>query len=222
MKEGKKGKFQLGVIEPNVGKAIQDSIGVPCVSNDAILELIRGIRHHFTTYVKQLSGGGFEKAQLGLGHSYSRARVKFNVHRADNMIIQSIALLDQLDKDINTNSMRVREWYSWHFPEMGRIVKDNTLYARVAAFIGARSTLTEEGKLEELTKITMDEEVAKEIMEASTMRFVKSRSYSDVGWDVYIYMCVAYITMLTSMLYLFFYSLVQHGNGYIRDRLDQH
>lgn len=47
-------------------------------------------------------------AQLGLGHSYSRAKVKFNVHRVDNMIIQSIALLDQLDKDINTFSMRIR------------------------------------------------------------------------------------------------------------------
>ena len=97
MKDGKKSKFQLGVIEPNVGKAIQDSIGVSCVSNDAVLEVIRGIRCHFTSYVKQLAAGGFEKAQLGLGHSYSRARVKFNVNRADNMIIQSISLLDQVN-----------------------------------------------------------------------------------------------------------------------------
>lgn len=48
------------------------------------------------------------QAQLGLGHSYSRAKVKFNVHRVDNMIIQSICLLDQLDKDLNTFAMRVR------------------------------------------------------------------------------------------------------------------
>jgi nucleolar protein 56 len=66
--------------------------------------------------------------------------------------------------------MRVREWYSWHFPELGKIVKDNTLYSRIAAFIGARSTLSEEGMLEELTKVTMDEELSKEIIEASTMR----------------------------------------------------
>jgi hypothetical protein len=49
-----------------------------------------------------------EKAQLGLGHSYSRAKVKFNVNRVDNMIIQAISLLDTLDKDINTFCMRVR------------------------------------------------------------------------------------------------------------------
>ena len=46
------------------------------------------------------------------------AQVKFNVNRVDNMVIQAIALLDTLDKDINTFVMRVREWYSWHFPEL--------------------------------------------------------------------------------------------------------
>ena len=59
-----------------------------------------------------------ERAQLGLAHSYSRSKVKFNVHRSDNMIIQAIALLDTIDKDLNTFAMRTREWYSWHFPEV--------------------------------------------------------------------------------------------------------
>ena len=49
-----------------------------------------------------------EKAQLGLGHNYNRANVKFNVNRVDNMIIQAISLLDTLDKDINTFCKRVR------------------------------------------------------------------------------------------------------------------
>ena len=70
--------------------------------------LFAGIRLHFAKMVKGLTETAAGKAQLGLGHSYSRAKVKFNVHRSDNMIIQSIALLDQLDKDINTFSMRIR------------------------------------------------------------------------------------------------------------------
>jgi nucleolar protein 56 len=67
-----------------------------------------GIRHHFHNLIKGFTAKSSGVAQLGLGHSYSRAKVKFNVHRVDNMIIQSIALLDQLDKDINTFSMRIR------------------------------------------------------------------------------------------------------------------
>lgn len=73
-----------------------------------ILFLIIGIRLHFFKFVKGLTEVSASKAQLGLGHSYSRCKVKFNVNRADNMIIQSINLLDQLDKDINTFSMRCR------------------------------------------------------------------------------------------------------------------
>ena len=62
-------------------------------------------------------------------------QVKFNPGRADNMIIQSIALLDQMDKDINTFAMRVKEWYCWHFPELRQVVPDNFLFARCASFI---------------------------------------------------------------------------------------
>lgn len=74
----------------------------------SICPVLSGLRLHFHSLVKGLTALAASKAQLGLGHSYSRAKVKFNVNRADNMIIQSIALLDQLDKDINTFSMRVR------------------------------------------------------------------------------------------------------------------
>ena len=66
------------------------------------------MRLHFAKFIPALRQGDVEKAQLGLGHSYSRAKVKFNVNRVDNMIIQAISLLDQLDKDINTFSMRAK------------------------------------------------------------------------------------------------------------------
>ncbi len=46
------------------------------------------------------------------------------------MIVQAIALLDDLDKELNTYAMRVREWYGWHFPEMTKIVSDNIQYAK--------------------------------------------------------------------------------------------
>ncbi len=46
------------------------------------------------------------------------------------MIVQAIGLLDDLDKELNTYAMRVREWYGWHFPEMTRVVNDNLQYAK--------------------------------------------------------------------------------------------
>ncbi len=60
------------------------------------------------------------------------------------MIIQAIALLDTLDKDVNTFVMRVREWYSWHFPELVKLAADNYQYARLALAIKDKSSLSEE------------------------------------------------------------------------------
>jgi nucleolar protein 56 len=105
-------------------------------------------------------------AQRGLAHSYSRAKVKFNVNKADNMIIQSISLLDQLDKDINTFAMRVREWYSWHFPELVKIVNDNILFARVVHLLKGRENASEE-LLDSLEAIIGDQDKSKQVLQAA-------------------------------------------------------
>jgi nucleolar protein 56 len=165
-KEGKKPKYSVGVAEPKLGSHIYEVTKIPCQSNEFVLELIRGVRLHFDRFIKNLKDGDLEKAQLGLGHSYSRAKVKFNVNRVDNMVIQAIFLLDTLDKDVNSFSMRVREWYSWHFPELVKIVNDNYLYAKVAKYVENKSELSED-KLEGLIEILGDEDKAKEILEAA-------------------------------------------------------
>ena len=164
----KKDKVVVGVADAKLGAAIVEALGLSCTHIGAVPEILRGIRFHFHHLVKGFTAKSAGVAQLGLGHSYSRAKVKFNVHRSDNMIIQSIALLDQLDKDINTFSMRIREWYSYHFPELVKIVPDNHMYAKVAQFIQDRKNLTDDS-VEELEAILMDTEKAQAIVHASKM-----------------------------------------------------
>jgi len=166
VKAGKKPKFSIGVAEPKLGSAILEATHLPCQSNDFVNEFLRGIRFHFSRFIKDLKDGDLEKAQLGLGHSYSRSKVKFNVNRVDNMIIQSISLLDTLDKDINTFCMRVREWYSWHFPELVKIVNDNYTYAKLVKFVKDKTSLTSE-MLEDITEVIGDEDKAREVIEAA-------------------------------------------------------
>lgn len=76
---------------------------------------------------------------LGLSHSLARHKLKFSPDKIDTMIVQAIGLLDDLDKELNTYAMRVKEWYGWHFPEMTKIVNDNIAYARVVLKMGMRS-----------------------------------------------------------------------------------
>jgi len=184
-KSSKTSSFALGLIDPGLATAVSEGLGVTCRSDDTVREILRGCRLHLDTFIKGLTGGAAEKAQLGLGHSYSRSKVKFNPARSDNMIIQSIALLDQLDKDVNTFAMRVREWYSWHFPELKDIVKDNIMFARAAAYIQNKNSLfsssssktdddddeamdtDKEDKLAGLIEIVGEEDIAKSVISAA-------------------------------------------------------
>uniref|UniRef100_A0A182N439 Nucleolar protein 56 n=1 Tax=Anopheles dirus TaxID=7168 RepID=A0A182N439_9DIPT len=164
---GKK-SVTLGVADAKLGAAIAEALGVQCSHIGAVPEILRGIRQHFPQLVKGFTNQSAAVAQLGLGHSYSRCKVKFNVHRSDNMIIQSIALLDQLDKDVNTFSMRIREWYSYHFPELVKVVSDNYMFAKVAHFVKDRKSLSAES-LPALEEILMDSEKAQAVLDAAKM-----------------------------------------------------
>ncbi|KAG4304281.1 hypothetical protein PORY_002256 [Pneumocystis oryctolagi] len=150
---GKKGSILLGVSDKNLAANIRSELkGVECDTSEVTQDLLRGVRFHIGKLLKQLQPGDLEKAQLGLGHSYSRAKVKFNVNKVDNHIINAIALLDQLNKDINTFSMRVREWYGWHMPELIKFVSDNYQYAKIVTFIGNKTSLSQ-NSLEDLAAI---------------------------------------------------------------------
>jgi len=164
-KPAKKQKTLLGISDSKLAATISEELGHSVMHTGVVPEIMRGIRFHFHKLVKGLTEVSASKAQLGLGHSYSRSKVKFNVHRSDNMIIQSIALLDQLDKDINTFSMRIREWYSYHFPELVKIVNENYMYARVAKYIKDRKAFTED-QVEGIEEIVMDSAKAKAIWDA--------------------------------------------------------
>jgi nucleolar protein 56 len=246
----------LGVCDVKLANSISENTGIKCDTSDVIQELIRGVRQHFVRYIKEMTASGntpssfftypafllflplfcssdLSQAQLGLGHSYSRSKVKFNVHREDNMIIQSISLLDQLDKDLNTFAMRVRyvyslspsffclassssfsfsshsflpsslsEWYSWHFPELVRVVNENTQYCRLAKFIGDRNKLNADKKAGIAAILDGDEEKAQEILDASKLSMGTDISPVDLV------SCLFFFLLLSLCLFSPFFDLV--------------
>ncbi|KAI9822331.1 MAG: snoRNP complex protein nop56 [Pycnora praestabilis] len=183
-KPGKKKKIVLGVSDKNLAGSIKASFpSVECETGDTsevVQDLLRGIRLHAPKLLKQLQEGDVERAQLGLGHAYSRAKVKFSVQKNDNHIIQAIATLDHLDKAINTFSMRVREWYSWHFPELIRIVSENQKYARLALFIGDKKALSDSNLHDLAAVVDDDADIAQSIIDAARVSMGQDISEADM------------------------------------------
>lgn len=102
-------------------------------------QLFRAIRSQITNLVEGLTESDLKNMTLGLAHGLSRYKLKFSTEKVDTMIIQAIALLDDLDKEINNYMMRLKEWFGWHFPELAKIVTDNLVYAKLVKALGMRT-----------------------------------------------------------------------------------
>ncbi|OIW05675.1 hypothetical protein TanjilG_23461 [Lupinus angustifolius] len=128
----------LAVADSKLGNMIKEKLKIDCLHNNAVMELIRGVRNHLAELISGLAVQDMAPMSLGLSHSLSRFKLKFSADKVDTMIVQAIGLLDDLDKELNTYAMRVREWYGWHFPELTKIIQDNIHYAKSVKLMGDR------------------------------------------------------------------------------------
>ncbi|CAM6020461.1 unnamed protein product [Sphagnum balticum] len=161
----------LVVADSKLGKAISDKLEINCVNNAAVAELMRGLRSQLSELIVGLAGSDIVPMSLGLSHSLSRYKLKFSPDKVDTMIVQAIGLLDDLDKELNTYAMRVREWYGWHFPELAKIIQDNVQFAKAVKFMGSRTNAADldfsailaeevESEMKEAAVISMGTEVS--------------------------------------------------------------
>ncbi|KAI5962950.1 NOP58 [Candida pseudojiufengensis] len=137
-------KSTLIVSETKLGNAINKlGLNFQVVSDAASLDLHRAIKEFLPELLPGLDNSALNQMSLGLAHSLGRHKLKFSADKVDTMIIQAIALLDDLDKELNTYAMRCKEWYGWHFPELAKIVVDSVAYARIILTMGVRSNAAE-------------------------------------------------------------------------------
>lgn len=137
-------KATLIVSEAKLGNAINKlGLNFQVVSDAASLDLQRAIKQFLPDLLPGLDDSALKQMSLGLAHSMGRHKLKFSADKVDTMIIQAIALLDDLDKELNTYAMRCKEWYGWHFPELAKMITDSVAYARIILTMGVRSNASE-------------------------------------------------------------------------------
>ncbi len=162
---------KLAVADAKLGQAIQGKLDLQCVHDSKISELMRCIRSQADGLVSGIQDKEMTAMSLGLAHSLSRYKLKFSPDKIDTMIVQAVSLLDDLDKELNNYVMRCREWYGWHFPELGKIVTDNVAYVRTVLKMGFREKASKtdlsdvlpedvEEKVKEAAEISMGTEIS--------------------------------------------------------------
>lgn len=178
---GKKGNSEsLAVADKNLAISIKEKYEKwDIVCNPKTQELFRGIRCYMDEYLGSsvnVKSSDIRSMQLGLSHSLSRYKLKFSADKVDTMVIQAIGLLDELDKEINTYAMRVKEWYGWHFPEMQAMISDNAMYSKIVMKCGFRSNIPKT----DLSSIIEDETMERSLKEATIVSMGTEISEMDV------------------------------------------
>ncbi|XP_071762968.2 nucleolar protein 58 [Centroberyx gerrardi] len=187
---------QLAISDAKLGGVIKDKLNLSCVHSPAVAELMRGIRNQMEGLITGLPPREISAMSLGLAHSLSRYKLKFSPDKVDTMIVQAISLLDDLDKELNNYIMRCREWYGWHFPELGKIVTDNLAYCKSVRKIGDRTNVSST----DLSDI-LPEEVEAEVKLAAEISMGTEVSEQDIGNIMHLCDQVIEITEYRSQLY---------------------
>merc|ERR1712079_636395 len=151
---------KLAVADAKLGNVIKDKMELACEANSKISELMRCIRSQASGLISGLPDKEMSAMELGLAHSLSRYKLKFSPDKIDTMIVQAVNLLDDLDKELNNYIMRCREWYGWHFPELGKIITDNLAFVRTVEVMGTR----DHAKTTDLSDV-LPEEVEEKVKE---------------------------------------------------------
>lgn len=167
---------QLAISDAKLGGVIKEKLDVSCVHSPAVAELMRCIRGQMESLITGLPPREMSAMSLGLAHSLSRYKLKFSPDKVDTMIVQAISLLDDLDKELNNYIMRCREWYGWHFPELGKVVTDNLAYCKTVRKIGDRTNVASSDLSD-----TLPEEVEAEVKLAAEISMGTEVSEEDIG-----------------------------------------
>lgn len=166
---------KLLVADAKLGSAIKEKLNLQCVSNTSVQELMRCIRSQMDSLLAGLPKKEITAMSLGLAHSLSRYKLKFSPDKIDTMIVQAVCLLDDLDKELNNYIMRCREWYGWHFPELGKIVQDNVAFVKTVKIIGTRENVA----TSDLSDI-LPEEIEAQVKEAAEISMGTEISDDDI------------------------------------------
>jgi len=99
-----------------------------------------------------------------VGIELTKEKIRKSIEK-DKLVIHAVNAIDEINKCINIFVERLREWYSLHFPEMDKIVKDHEKFAKIVSEFGKRERI-EVKDLKEFAKKSMGRDFEEEDIKA--------------------------------------------------------
>eukprot|EP00866_Antonospora_locustae_P002532 jgi/Antlo1/2532/1043 len=127
----------LCVTDESMVKLIENSTNIRCILDCSSVRIVRERLSEFVGVTKE----EYYAKVVHLAHRMSGMALKENPEKMDIMVVESINLLEDLDRDINMHVMRLKEWYGFHFPELEEVCENNIEYMRTIVAVGNRRNI---------------------------------------------------------------------------------
>ena len=86
----------------------------------------------------------FNEALRAISRALASKRVSSALRGLHPLLSHAVLMIEELDKCINSLSVKTEEWYGLHFPELNRIVQDHRLYIELVVRAGDRAYINSE------------------------------------------------------------------------------
>lgn len=169
------GRLKAKLDEQGYGELVLEDLALAKAfsreGTNAVIDMEAGKRGLLRERVEEaaLQQGRFESSQElrtflhDVSVAMARTVIREESGRRDLMMTQAILALDDLDHTFNLFANRLREWYGYHFPEMGGIIDESDLYVRLVASLDGRQNST----VENLTKEGLSSEKTETLARAA-------------------------------------------------------
>ncbi|MHA2085099.1 MAG: C/D box methylation guide ribonucleoprotein complex aNOP56 subunit [Candidatus Thorarchaeota archaeon] len=153
------GEDSIVVDNQNVGRVLSTATKIP-VNVDIDSAVIKWFRNGQDSYMIENglvdSQSDLVSFRRSLALLVARATVSAASEEKDLLVKHAIDAIGEIDKSINVVAMRIREWYSLHYPSLSPLIEDQEQFAMVVKACGDKSRID----------IDLSESVVKSIMEA--------------------------------------------------------
>nr|UXY87856.1 SAR DNA-binding protein-1 [Cryptomonas curvata] len=139
LKNNIKNNESLMVSDKKLKFAINKKLGKNFCKFLGFTDEFREIKQYFQNILNKNATSNNQNKLLLLSHCIYSKKIKFSGSKLDIMIIHAIKLLEEIEKEINFYSVKLKEWYSWHFPELCNLISDNLLLAKLICKIELRN-----------------------------------------------------------------------------------
>jgi len=156
----------LIILNPNLAVVLKSN-GIDSFTIEEDSDVLRMFRSTEATHLlrEEIVGtkDDIDQFRQKVSLEVARRTISKAIQQEDLLVKNAIDAVEEIDKSINMVAMRLREWYTLHFPSLSDLIEDHETLARIISLSGNKTEIDSDL----LKKAGVSDELATRILDSS-------------------------------------------------------